>query len=162
MSRLRSWADSDLTLAVASSLSYREVIIKLKLVPAGGNYMQVQTRITQLNLDTSHFTGKRWNKGKKYHTKTRPSIEQLLTLGSEIQSYKLKMRLFESKLKQPKCEIRGWSEQSVDGRVPVELDHINGNHFDNRLENLRILCPNCHSLQITHRGKNKKVRLKYQ
>jgi 5-methylcytosine-specific restriction endonuclease McrA len=45
------------------------------------------------------------------------------------------------------------------GRITVELDHINGDHYDNRIENLRILCPNCHSLQPTHRGRNKKIRL---
>jgi 5-methylcytosine-specific restriction endonuclease McrA len=40
--------------------------------------------------------------------------------------------------------------------APIELDHINGNHHDNRLENLRILCPNCHAQTDTYRGKNKK------
>ncbi|MGB4076287.1 MAG: HNH endonuclease [Minisyncoccia bacterium] len=39
--------------------------------------------------------------------------------------------------------------------MPVELDHVNGDRHDNRIENLRILCPNCHSLKPTHRGRNK-------
>lgn len=52
------------------------------------------------------------------------------------------------------CEDCGWAKSSEDGRIPVELDHINGDRHDNRLENLRILCPNCHSLRLTHRGKN--------
>ena len=50
------------------------------------------------------------------------------------------------------------AEKSEDGRIPVELDYINGDHHDNRIKNLRILCPNCHSLQLTHRGKNKRRR----
>lgn len=94
-----------------------------------------------------------------YHTSTRPMLSSLLTENSSVQSYKLKKRLFEEGVKEAECELCGWAEVSSDGRVPVELDHINGVHSDNRLENLRILCPNCHSLQPTHRGKNKRVHL---
>jgi 5-methylcytosine-specific restriction endonuclease McrA len=121
--------------------------------------VQVQFRIQELRLDTAHFKGMGWNKGTTYHTKVRPHINELLIVGGSAQSYKLKKRLYESGLKQPKCELCGWAQVSVDGRIPVELDHINGDHSDNRIENLRVLCPNCHSLQPTHRGKNKKVGL---
>lgn len=161
MPKKRSWTDEQLIDAVKSSFSYRSVIIKLNLVPAGGNYSQVNDRINNLKISTSHFTGKKWNVGKSYHTKTRLKLEELLIDGSKIQSYKLKKRLYEDKIKLPKCELCGWAKKSIDGRIPLELDHINGNHEDNRLVNLRILCPNCHSLQPTHRGKNKKVRLRY-
>jgi 5-methylcytosine-specific restriction endonuclease McrA len=154
-----SWSDDQLVVAVKSCYSYRSVLIALKLVPAGGNYMQVQARIRTLGLTTEHFTGSRWNAGKKYHTKTRTPLKDLLVNGSTVQSYKLKIRLYENGLKLPSCELCGWAERSIDGRIPLELDHINGVHSDNRLENLRILCPNCHSLQPTHRGKNKKVKL---
>ncbi len=156
----RSWTDESLKEAVKVSYSIRAVIKQLGLVPAGGNYAQVQRRILELALNTGHFTGQRWNRGLTYHTHTRPELDRLLMLGSQVQSYKLKKRLYETGIKQPKCEICGWCERSSDGRIPVELDHINGNHNDNRLENLRILCPNCHSLQPTHRGKNKKVYLR--
>ncbi len=82
-------------------------------------------------------------------------LEQVLRVGSRYQSFKLKKRLFLQGLKQPVCELCNWAQVAPDGRIPVELDHINGDHSDNRLENLRILCPNCHSLQPTHRGLNK-------
>ncbi len=142
--------------AVKKCYSYRAVIRSLQLVPAGGNYVQVQHAIKRLGLDTSHFTGKSWNKGKKYSISTTIPVEEHLVRNSRIQSYKLKQKLFAKRIKLPKCELCGWDKRSLDGRVPVELDHINGDRYDNRIENLRVLCPNCHSLQPTHRGKNKK------
>ena len=156
---MRSWTDEDLVAAVSVSKSYRNVLKLLGLIPAGGNYVQVQYRIRMLELDTTHFTGKHWNKGTQYHTKALPRLETLLVIGDRTQSYKLKKRLFSEGLKTPKCELCGWAERAADGRMPVELDHINGDHYDNRLANQRLLCPNCHSLQPTHRGKNKKVHL---
>ncbi|MCL2869726.1 HNH endonuclease [Candidatus Saccharibacteria bacterium] len=157
MPKQRSWTNGQLIEAVTQSYSVRSVIVKLGLIPAGGNYAQVNYTIAQLHLDISHFKGKAWNKGAQYHTRTRPGLPTLLCQNSYIQSFKLKKRLFEEGVKFPKCEICGWSQKSKDGRIPVELDHINGDHYDNRLCNLRILCPNCHSLQPTHRGRNKKT-----
>ncbi len=160
MPRKRSWTDEQLIAAVANSRSYRMVLIALKLVPAGGNYEQIKTTITKLNLVTDHFTGKGWNEGMKFRPIQPIPIDQLLIENGTMQSFSLKKRLFQAGLKQPKCELCGWATVSADGRIPVELDHINGNRHDNRLENLRVLCPNCHSLQPTHRGKNKKVKLR--
>ena len=157
MPKQRSWCDEQLLDAVKKSKSYRSVISKLGLIPAGGNYAQVQSRIRDLGLSIDHFTGKGWSKGITYHNSSRPKINDLLVFGGKTQSFKLKKRLFESGLKSPKCEMCGWAEASEDGRIPLELDHINGDHNDNRIENLRILCPNCHSLQPTHRGRNKKA-----
>lgn len=159
MVRKRSWTDEQLVEAVKTLKSIRSVIKALGLIPAGGNYVQVHRRIRELGLDTSHFTGMLWSKGTTYHKKTRRTLESLLVKDSYAQSFSLKQRLYEAGLKQPQCEMCGWAQVSLDGRIPVELDHINGDRYDNRIENLRILCPNCHSLQSTHRGRNKKVAL---
>lgn len=159
MPKQRSWTDDQLIQAVKDSVSYRSVLIRLKLVPAGGNYDQIKSKVKDLAICTDHFTGKGWNVGLKFRPKPTIPLEKLLVKNSQVQSYKLKSKLFSAGLKQPECELCGWKEMSSDGRVPVELDHINGDPLDNRVVNLRVLCPNCHSLQLTHRGKNKKVRL---
>ena len=160
MPRKRSWTDDQLIQAVKEVKSYRAVLLRIGLIPAGGNYAQVTARVKDLELSVKHFTGKGWNQGWKFDPRVKPqALEEILVKGSRRQSFSLKKRLFAAGLKKPECELCGWCQISLDGRVPVELDHINGDHSDNRIENLRVLCPNCHSLQPTHRGKNKKVAL---
>ncbi len=156
MTRIRKWGIQDLQKAVETSISRRQVLQKLGLVPAGGNYEQIKRYIESEKIDTSHFLGKGSNLGRKIPRTPTFTLKQILVKQSTFQSYKLKHRLFKEGIKTPICELCGWAKTSLDGRIPVELDHINGNHYDSRIENLRILCPNCHSLQSTHRGKNKK------
>lgn len=158
MPRKRSWTDEQLNAAVKGSHSVRMVIKKLGLIPAGGNYKQVQERIDHLQINIDHFTGKGWNVGRIFNPNPALPLDQILVAGRRHQSHSLKKRLYIAGLKAPICEICGWCKRSIDGRVPVELDHMNGDPSDNRLENLRILCPNCHSLQPTHRGLNKGAR----
>jgi hypothetical protein len=156
----RSWTITQLKEAVKKSRSYRQVLNQLDLKEAGGNYAQVKKYIEEYNLNINHFKGRAWNKGLSGIGKPRLSLKEILVKKSNYQSYKLKKRLFKEDLKPRHCEMCGWSEKSVDGRLPLELDHINGDHYDNRLENLRILCPNCHSLQPHYRGVNRKNKKK--
>lgn len=158
MNRQRSWASPQLRKAVKTSTSVRQVITKLGLVPAGGNYVQISKAIHDQKLDMSHFKGHAWNKGMTVPKEPIYKLEDILTSNSHYGLYRLKLRLFKLGLKNAKCEECGWAQVSSDGRIPIELDHINGDRYDNRLENLRILCPNCHSLKPTHRGRNKGVR----
>lgn len=154
MARQRKWTLPQLRTAVKKSFSHRQVLIALGLQPAGGNYEQIKKYIRRFHLSTRHFRGKGWSKGMRGIGKPRLSLEKILIKGGNFQSYKLKQRLFSVKLKPQHCEICGWSKKTKDGYLPLELDHINGDRHDNRLENLRILCPNCHSLQPTHRSRN--------
>ncbi len=154
--RKKKWSPNQLSKAVKSSTSVRQVLKKLNLVQAGGNYNQIQKHISLQKLDISHFKGMAWNKGLTGIGKPRIQLDDILVENSPYQSFKLKKRLFDQGLKNKKCELCGWSKRSKDGRLPLELDHVNGVRTDNRLANLRVLCPNCHSLQPTHRGRNKK------
>ncbi|MFH1621020.1 MAG: HNH endonuclease [Patescibacteria group bacterium] len=156
--RRRKWRPEDLKNAAKTSYSIREVLRKLGLVPAGGNYSQINKYLKEYKIDHSHFKGSAWNKGIKGLLSPRIPLEKILIKNSTFQSNKLKKRLFSVGIKRPACEACGWDEKNIEGYQPLELDHINGDRTDNRLENLRILCPNCHSLQPTHRGRNMRRR----
>jgi 5-methylcytosine-specific restriction endonuclease McrA len=154
--RTRKWTSDDLKKAVNSSKSIRQTISKLGLIEAGGNYVQVKKYIELYKINTDHFNDQPWNKGLKIFKKPVISLEDILKKNSDFQSFKLKKRLYQAGLKKPECEECGWKKIAEDGRMPLELDHVNGDHKDNRLCNLRILCPNCHSLKSTHRGRNRR------
>lgn len=152
--RRRKWNYEQLIAATKNSHSIRSVLQKMGLKEAGGNYAQIHKYFAEYKIDTSHFKGQGWSKGLKGIGKSLIPLEKILVNKSTFQSYKLRNRLFKAGLKKQACELCSWSKKTVDGRVPLELDHINGDRMDNRIENLRILCPNCHSLQSTHRGRN--------
>ena len=154
--RRTRWSLDDLHAAVTTSSSYRELLNSLGLRPAGGNYATIRKHLASAGLTTDHFLQRPWNRGLRVDRRAVHSIDEILRKGSEYQSFKLKRRLIAAGLKDARCEACGWAERAPDGRVPLELHHVNGQRDDNRLENLRVLCPNCHSLQPTHRGLNKR------
>lgn len=158
MPRKRRWTNKQLKRAVKKARSLRQTLFLLGLRPTGGNYNQLEKYLKEFSLDTSHFKGMAWNKGLVGIGKPRISLKEILVRKSDFQSFKLKKRLFEAGLKRKVCEECGWAKTAEDGRLPLELDHINGERRDNRLKNLRVLCPNCHSLKPTHRGRNRKKR----
>ncbi len=150
----RKWSRSQLEEAAKKSYSIRQVLAHLGLREAGGNYTQIRKYLDSWGIDTKHFKGKGWSLGLKNIGKPRLSLENILIAGSNFQSFKLKKRLFVAGLKNKKCEKCGWSKVSADDRLPLEIHHKNGDGHDNRLENLQILCPNCHSLEPNYRGRN--------
>lgn len=115
---------------------------------------RVEGAIGRLGLDTSHFTGQRWAKGKTVRRREPRPLEEILQVGPRLASSSdLRRRLLAEGLRQHRCEGCELSEWA--GRpIPLELDHVNGDRHDNRLENLRVLCPNCHALTPTYRGRN--------
>ncbi|WP_375419040.1 HNH endonuclease signature motif containing protein [uncultured Hymenobacter sp.] len=148
--------DDEFRQAVAESLSVAQVLNRIGLVPAGGNYKTVYERIKRLGLGTSHFTGAGWNVGVRYRAINKAAqLSEVLINGSIYQSHKLKIRLIEEGMFARVCSSCGL-ERWLDKVIPLELDHINGVNTDNRIENLRLLCPNCHALTETYRGKNQR------
>lgn len=148
------WTKEDYEKAVASSHSIAGVCRCLGLKPIGGNYRIVHNAIEMYHLDTSHFTGQGWNVGLRFNPKKKQKIEDILIENSTYQSFKLKRRLIKEKLKDELCEMCGLREWRG-YPIPLELHHVNGNNRDNRMENLQLLCPNCHALTENYRGLNK-------
>jgi 5-methylcytosine-specific restriction endonuclease McrA len=137
-----------------TSHSLAQVLKALNLQPEGGNYRTLKRFIKENDLDVSHLTGKGWNTGSrsKICNPAKPLID-ILKKNTRYPSHKLKQRLIKDGFKEHKCEncnLTHW----LDNLIPIELDHIDGDHDNNELSNLRILCPNCHSLTPTYRGKN--------
>lgn len=150
----RKWNDEQFIEAVKNNLSYAGVIRDLKLKPAGSNYDTVKRKIKELDLDISHFTGQGWNTGTRFRpvVKARELKEILVKDSTFISTYKLKNRLLKEGIKEYKCECCGRTEWLGES-IPLELHHINGIKSDLRIENLQILCPNCHTFTDNYRGK---------
>lgn len=149
---MRKYTNSQFIEAVNNSTSIRQVLQKLNLKPCGGNYQSFRNLVKKLALDISHFLGQGHNKGKIIGPK-RP-IEDYFDNQFVIQSHKLKLRLIREGYfihECCKCKLQKW----LDVPIPLELNHIDGNHCNNNLTNLELLCPNCHALTDNYRGKNR-------
>jgi hypothetical protein len=150
----RSYSDEDLIREVPKSTSYRQLLIKFNLKYCGGNYCHMQKKISKLGLDTSHFLGQGWKKGKTDFTK-KPVTYYLRIYQNSVapHSHKLKLKLIWSGLKNAECEQCKHTEWN-NKPILLELHHIDGNRQNNLLENLQVLCPNCHSQTDNYRSKN--------
>jgi len=129
---------------VKISNSISEVIRKLGLKITGGTHSHITKCIKKYNIDCGHFLGQSWNKGTI--STRRKSPEQILSIKTNYRehAHQLRRALIESGIKH-KCQECGLENIWNNKPIILEIDHINNNWSDNTKENLRFLCPNCHS-----------------
>jgi hypothetical protein len=128
---------------------------KIGLVPKGGNYRTVHMEAIRLGLDTSHWLGHAHLKGKK-RILPKVSLSDVLVENCEYSRSNLKSRLLKEGILDNTCAICGQLPEWHGKPLVLVIDHINGINNDNRLENLRILCPHCNSQQDTFCGRKNK------
>ena len=151
----------ELEIVVRQSVNMRHLLELVSLAPKGGNYKVMKRRLDLLNISTVHWGSTKQRqghlKGKTHNWAIKTPLSEVLIenyMGGII-SHKLKLRLIKEGFLHRKCyecggvEWRGYP-------IPIELEHKNGNTRDNRLDNLTLLCPNCHALTPTYRRRKKK------
>lgn len=132
---------------VKDSLTWVDVCRKLGVKPMTGAQSHLQKRAKDFGIDSSHFLGKAYNRGKTF--KKRDALEYCFN-GSKVSSHTLKLRLIRDGYKESYCEKCGidkWKGEDL----PLELDHIDSDYYNNELSNLQILCPNCHAVETRKR-----------
>ena len=154
-SKIYNFSDDDFTKIIKESFSYRECCEKLGLSTNGSNgTIQIKKRCQELNISTSHFKlfGRNTSSNRK-------SLEEILVKDSTYtNNVRIKERLIREGLLTYQCALCGNKGKWNNKPLTLQLDHINGNHQDYRLENLRLLCPNCHSQTETFGSRQRRAK----
>jgi hypothetical protein len=149
---LKHITEDEIRIAVANSSNWSECCRMLGLLAMTGSQTHFKNKCIQLNIDHSHFV--RWKKSNNGGGLAVRPIDDYLSNKVPLSSDKLKKKLFKLKIKEQKCEICNLTEW-YGKPAPLELDHKDSNHFNNNLDNLQIVCSNCHSILTSERRLNK-------
>ncbi|MEX1656699.1 HNH endonuclease signature motif containing protein [Streptomyces pseudovenezuelae] len=152
------WTREVLEPVVAESTSVNDVLRRLGLEVVGGHHTNISRRIKAYDIDTSHFSLVVRTERQRYNQRRRTPREILTEDTSvharRVPSSRLKRAMREVGVAE-QCALCGIKGVWLGEPLPLEVDHIDGNWRDNRVENLRLLCPNCHSTTDSYRGRGK-------
>ena len=148
----------------SESYSLAEVLQKAGRKQGGGAQATLKKKIEEYEIDTSHFTGQRWfdspNKESNFKDINREkyTLEEVFIENSPVTQKVLRGYVERHNILKYECQTCGCDGNWQNGQISLEIDHIDGNNTNNQISNLRYLCPNCHALTETYRGKNKALK----
>ncbi|KOV94295.1 HNH endonuclease signature motif containing protein [Streptomyces sp. NRRL B-3648] len=152
------WTRDVLEPVVAVSVSINEVVRRLGLDSVGGHQANIARRIKAYGIDTLHFTPvvrtERMRHNRRRRTPEEILVESTSVHAPRIPSQRLKRAMNELGVEE-RCALCGTEPVWLGERLALEVDHVDGNWRNNRVDNLRLLCPNCHSTTDTYRGRGK-------
>lgn len=137
MKKYRNYTDQDVIDAAAKVMSMRQLLSILNLKQAGGNYDNMKRVLQKLNIDCSHWTGQAWNKNQQLKDWSKYSR------ASNLKPHLINLRGYKCE----SCQLENWMHK----KIPLEVEHCDGDKTNNKLENLKLLCCNCHALTPTWR-----------
>ena len=150
------YSEEDARAAIAASRCWSHALRELGLRSAGGNHKVLRHWVDVWRIPTDHFDADAVRPASGWRREAKP-LSEVLVEGSTYGRASLKRRLYAAGLKRRRCEMCGQDEQWRGKRMSLVLDHINGVPDDNRLDNLRIVCPNCAATLATHCGRKNGV-----
>ena len=139
------FSDDELKQFVQDSRSINELMLKLGYSPqSGSGSLAVKQMIELKQLDISHFLGHNWNKNNYNYSRFQPNTE---IKGANMFNALVNLRGHKCE----NCHLDKWQGQNI----PLQIHHKDGDHYNNTLENLQLLCPNCHAQTENYAGRNK-------
>ncbi|MFK0255694.1 HNH endonuclease signature motif containing protein [Streptomyces sp. NPDC090445] len=155
------WTKEVLSEAVAASTNMYEVLRRLGLAPVGGHHTHISSKVRAFGIDTSHFAPPTRTERMRDNGRRRSADEILREdrspHASRVPNTRLRRALLETGVEE-RCADCGIEAVWLGEPLPLEIDHIDGDWHNNRRENLRFLCPNCHSTTDTYRGRGRRRR----
>ncbi|MFF9910149.1 HNH endonuclease signature motif containing protein [Streptomyces sp. NPDC013457] len=147
------WTREVLEPVVAVSTSIQDVLRRLGIDAVGGHHTHISRRVAVLGINTTHFTTRRG--------RPKGSLGSPLRLrrpeDGRVPGRRLRRHLLLEGVEE-RCSMCGTGPEWNGKPLQLEVDHINAEWWDNRLGNLRFLCPNCHAVTDTYRGRRRRSR----